>query len=177
MSEFYIIIARKIFFPNFRGHVPSCPPSPTPSMLSLNWASGLIEVCSTFTVCASITTTPCMATVKFRRKHVGLLFLSICHTRYEWFQVLSSRPRCSRGLRVNPYPRVRVGAGRCFTGTGIPAFTREISSQVTQLLTSFVVTVWWKVDKLYLLNYLKGVLVRSVHHLFLYTKSRLSLYP
>jgi len=26
MSEFYIIIARKIFFPNFRGHVPPCTP-------------------------------------------------------------------------------------------------------------------------------------------------------
>jgi len=24
--------------------------------------------------------------------------------------------------------------GRCFTGTGIPAFTREKSSQITQLL-------------------------------------------
>jgi len=30
MPEFYIIIARKIFFPNFRGHVPTLrPPSPT----------------------------------------------------------------------------------------------------------------------------------------------------
>ena len=29
MPEFYITIARKIFFPNFRGHVP-CPLSPTP---------------------------------------------------------------------------------------------------------------------------------------------------
>jgi len=57
-----------------------------------------------------------------------------------------------RGLRVYPYPRVRVGMGKCFTGTGIPAFTREKSSQVTQLLISFVVTVWWKVDKVYLLN-------------------------
>jgi len=25
MPEFYIIIARKIFFPNFWGHVPPCP--------------------------------------------------------------------------------------------------------------------------------------------------------
>ena len=31
-------------------------------------------------------------------------------------------------------PRVRVGSGRFFTGTGIPAFTREKSYQVTQLL-------------------------------------------
>jgi len=30
IPEFYIIIARKIFFPNFRGHVPPVPPSPTP---------------------------------------------------------------------------------------------------------------------------------------------------
>ena len=30
MPEFYIKIARKIFFPNFRGHVPPLPPSPTP---------------------------------------------------------------------------------------------------------------------------------------------------
>ena len=37
---------------------------------------------------------------------------------------------------------VRVGSDRCFTGTGIPAFTREKSSQITQLLISFVVTVW-----------------------------------
>jgi len=29
MPEFYMIIARKIFFPNFWGHVPSLPPSPT----------------------------------------------------------------------------------------------------------------------------------------------------
>ena len=49
----------------------------------------------------------------------------------------------SRGLRVYPYPqvyptrtrgygsgrvhapRVRVGSGRCLTGTGLPVFTRE----------------------------------------------------
>jgi len=31
MPEFYVIIARKIFFPNLgRGHVPPLPPSPTP---------------------------------------------------------------------------------------------------------------------------------------------------
>jgi len=28
----------------------------------------------------------------------------------------------------------RVGSGKCFTGTGIPAFTCEKSSQITQLL-------------------------------------------
>ena len=43
------------------------------------------------------------------------------------------------GLGRVDAPRVRVGSGRCFTGTGIPAFTREKSSQVTH---SFVVTVW-----------------------------------
>ena len=31
MSTFFILIARKIFFPNFRGHVPpASPPFPTP---------------------------------------------------------------------------------------------------------------------------------------------------
>jgi len=34
-----------------------------------------------------------------------------------------------------------VGSGIYFTGTGIPAFTRDKSSQVTQLLISFVITV------------------------------------
>jgi len=29
MPKFYIIIARKIFFPDFRGHVPSCPHPPS----------------------------------------------------------------------------------------------------------------------------------------------------
>jgi len=35
MPEFYVIIAREIFSPNFRGggHVPSLPPSPTPTMM------------------------------------------------------------------------------------------------------------------------------------------------
>ena len=54
------------------------------------------------------------------------------------------------------------GSGRCFTGTGIPAFTRKKSSQITQLLISFAVTVWWKFDKVYLFNEFKGVLVSRV---------------
>ena len=54
------------------------------------------------------------------------------------------------------------GSGRCFMGTGIPAFTREKSSQITQLLISFAVTVWWKFDKVYLFNEFKGVLVSRV---------------
>ena len=47
-----------------------------------------------------------------------------------------SSPQAARGIeytRPDPYTRVRVGSGKCFTGTGIPAFTREKSSQITQL--------------------------------------------
>jgi len=40
MSEFYIIIARKIFFPNFRGHVPHLPPSPTPTGIGIGVGIG-----------------------------------------------------------------------------------------------------------------------------------------
>ena len=36
MPEFYIIIARKIFFPEIiRGHVPPCPPFPTPMFIDM----------------------------------------------------------------------------------------------------------------------------------------------
>ena len=34
MPEFYIIIARKIFFPNFRGHVSPLSPSPMPVVVT-----------------------------------------------------------------------------------------------------------------------------------------------
>ena len=33
VPELYIIITRKIFFPNFGGHVPPCPLSTTPNLL------------------------------------------------------------------------------------------------------------------------------------------------
>ena len=41
IPDFYIIIARKIFSPNFRGHVPPCPPSPTP--IGIANVAGLVE--------------------------------------------------------------------------------------------------------------------------------------
>jgi len=147
----------------------------------------------------------------------------------------SRKGRPTRGLRVYPYPRVQVGRVVALRVRVYPVLPVKKSSQITQLLILFVVTVWWKFDKVVLLRRVINILgcvthwmthadtyfvviilnvmesesasvsfyfnqsfyavspgdsssktrapncatirSKSVHHLFIYTRSRLSLYP